>query len=241
MTPMTLTTKDLARLIDLSSVRAECAEAEIRELAATARRLGVVCVFALPCYTRLLASLLADAPHIGIGGVVGFPSGAHVTAIKVAEARQLLADGATELDMVLNVGWLRSGHEAAVRDDIRAVVEAAGGVPVKVILECHWLTAGQIRRACELCLRGGSRLGQDRHRLGTHRRHPRQSNHHPRRGGRAAPGSRLPAACAISTRSSRCTGWACGASASARPAASASSRTAPHGPVAPLKSDHPYV
>ena len=61
---MTLTAQDLARLIDLSSVRAECDEPEIRELAATARKLGVVCAFALPCYTRLLKSLLADAPHI---------------------------------------------------------------------------------------------------------------------------------------------------------------------------------
>lgn len=153
---MTLTAQELARLIDLSSVRAECDEAEIRELAATARRLGVVCVFSLPCYTRLLTSLLADAPHIGIGGVVGFPSGAHVTSIKVAEARQLLADGATELDMVISIGLLRSGEYQAVRDDIRAVVDAAGGVPVKVILECHWLTDDQIRRASELCIEAGA-------------------------------------------------------------------------------------
>lgn len=153
---MNLTSKDLARLIDLSSVRAECDETEIRDLAATARDLGVVCVFALPCYTRLLKSLLADAPHIGIGGVVGFPSGAHVTSIKVAEVKQQLADGATELDMVINVGLLRSGNYQAVREDIRAVVEAAGGVPVKVILECHWLTPEQIRLASELCVEAGA-------------------------------------------------------------------------------------
>ncbi len=153
---MTLTAKELARLIDLSAVRAECDETEIRELAATARRLGVVCVFSLPCHTRLLSSLLADAPHIGIGGVVGFPSGAHTTAIKVAEARELLAEGATELDMVINVGWLRSGRHEAVREDIRAVVGAAGKVPVKVILECHWLTPEQIRTGSELCVEAGA-------------------------------------------------------------------------------------
>jgi len=153
---MTLTVHDLARLIDLSAVRAECDENEIRELAATARRLGVVCVFAQPCYTRLLKSLLADAPHIGIGGVVGFPSGAHTPSIKLAEARQQLADGATELDMVINIGLLRSGNDQAVREDIRAVVNAAGGVPVKVILECHWLTPGQIRSGSELCVEAGA-------------------------------------------------------------------------------------
>ena len=153
---MILTTNELARLIDLSCVRAENDEAEIRDLAATARELGVVCVFALPCYTRLLKELLADAPHIGIGGVVGFPSGAHTTTIKVAEARQSLADGATELDMVINVGWLRSGRHEAVSDDIRAVVEAAGEVPLKVILECHWLTPEQIRCGSELCVEAGA-------------------------------------------------------------------------------------
>jgi len=153
---MNLTTTDLARLIDLSAVRAECDETEIRELAAAARRLGVVCVFTLPCYTRLLASLLAEDPHIGVGGVVGFPSGAHVTAIKVAEARQLLADGATELDMVINVGLLRGGNYQTVGADIRAVVDAAGAVPVKVILECHWLTAEQIRIGSELCVAAGA-------------------------------------------------------------------------------------
>jgi deoxyribose-phosphate aldolase len=153
---MTLTNKDFARLIDLSAVRAECDETEIRELAATARRLGVVCVFGLPCHTRLLTSLLADVPHIGIGGVVGFPSGAHTTAIKIAEVRQQLADGATELDMVINVGQLRSGNDPAVREDIRAVVAAAGGVPVKVILECHWLTGGQIRVGSELAVEAGA-------------------------------------------------------------------------------------
>jgi deoxyribose-phosphate aldolase len=153
---MTLTSTDLARLIDLSAVRAECDEAEVRELAVIARRFGVVCVFALPCYTRLLASLLADCPHIGIGGVVGFPSGAHSTAIKVAEAKQQVADGATELDMVINIGWLRGGNHQAVRDDIRAVADAAGAVPLKVILECHWLTPEQIRSGSELCVEAGA-------------------------------------------------------------------------------------
>ena len=153
---MILTQQDLARMIDLSAVRAECDEAEIRELAAVARRFGVVCVFAMPCHTRLLASLLADCPHIGIGGVVGFPAGSHATAVKVTEVRQLLDDGATELDMVIQVGLLRSGRYQAVRDDIRAVVDAAAGVPVKVILECHWLTTEQIRIGSELCVEAGA-------------------------------------------------------------------------------------
>ncbi len=153
---MNLAKNEIARLIDLSCVRAECDESEIRQLAATARELGVVCVFALPSHTRLLKSLLVDAAHIGVGGAVGFPSGGHSTSIKVAEARELLAEGVTELDMVINVGWLLSGRYEAVREDIRGVVDAAGGVPVKVILECHWLTPEQIRIGSELCVEAGA-------------------------------------------------------------------------------------
>ena len=88
--------------------------------------------------------------------MAGFPSGAHSTATKVAEAREQLALGAAELDMVINVGMLRSGREQYVEDDIRAVVEAAGGVPVKVILEAHYLTDEQIVRGSQLAVRAGA-------------------------------------------------------------------------------------
>jgi deoxyribose-phosphate aldolase len=100
--------------------------------------------------------MLANDPEVGVGGTVGFPSGAHAPAVKAAEARQLLADGADELDMVINVGLLLSGRCAAVEDDVRAVVEAAEWAPVKVILECHYLNDDQIRRGAELCLRAGA-------------------------------------------------------------------------------------
>jgi len=153
---MNLTVQTLARMMDLSAVRAEVDEAEVRQLAEAARRYHCVCAFVLPCYLPELKALLVGAPDVGIGGVVGFPSGAHSTNVKVAEARQQLAEGATELDMVINVGMLRSGRDRYVEDDIRAVVEAAERVPVKVILEAHHLSDEQIVQGSRLAVRAGA-------------------------------------------------------------------------------------
>jgi deoxyribose-phosphate aldolase len=153
---MRLTAERLARMMDLSAVRAEVEAAEVRQLADTARRWNCACAFVLPCYQAELKALLADAPTVGLGGVVGFPSGAHTTAVKVAEVREQVDLGVTELDMVINVGWLRSGRTQAVADDIRAVVAAAHGVPVKVILEAHWLTDEQIIAGSRLAVEAGA-------------------------------------------------------------------------------------
>jgi len=153
---MTISVHDIARMTDLSAVRTDVDLAEVRQLAETCRKYHCICAFAMPCYTRELKAMLADAPDVRTGGVVGFPSGSHATPIKVAEARQALADGADELDMVINVGWLRSGCYDRVEEDIRRVVETAGATPVKVILECHYLIDDQIRRGAEICVRAGA-------------------------------------------------------------------------------------
>jgi deoxyribose-phosphate aldolase len=153
---MPLTVNELARMVDLSAVRTDVPIAEVRQLAALARQYNCVCAFAMPCYTRELAAMLADAPQVHVGGTVGFPSGASTPAIKAAEARQQLADGADELDMVMNVGLLLSGRYDDVVADIRAVVDAAETTPVKVIIEAHYLSDDQIRRGAELCLRAGA-------------------------------------------------------------------------------------
>ncbi len=153
---MKLNVSQIARMMDLSAVRTEVDAAELKKLAETAKKYNCICAFAMPCAVSELRDLLADAPEVGVGGVVGFPSGAHATATKVAEARQVLADGAVEVDMVINVGWLRSGRYDQVREDIRQVVAAVGQTPLKVILECHFLTDDQIRRGAELCVEAGA-------------------------------------------------------------------------------------
>jgi deoxyribose-phosphate aldolase len=149
---MLLTPEKLARLIDISAVRAQHGEREIREMVLRAKEHRFVAVHVLPSWVGFLKAQLQGEPDILIGAPVGFPSGGHTTAVKVAEARQLIADGVQELDMVINVGQLRSGHHDFVEQDIRAVVEAAGPLPVKVILEVHHLTPDEIKRACELAI-----------------------------------------------------------------------------------------
>jgi len=153
---MEFTLANVARMIDLSAVRADSDEAEVRALAEAARKYQCVCATTLPAYTPLIRDLLADEPAIRIGGNVGFPSGGTTSRMKVVEARELLGMGCSELDMVINIGQLLSGHYRYVLDDIRGVVEVAGGVPVKVILECHYLSPDQVRKACELCIEAGA-------------------------------------------------------------------------------------
>jgi len=153
---MKLTAREVARLIDISAVQAPHGEAEIRECVRNAKEFHFIAVHALPCWVTFLKGLLADTPDILVGAPVGFPSGAHRTEIKVAEAKLLIQDGVQEMDMMLNVGKLRSGDDRFCEEDIRAVVQAAGVVPVKVILEVHYLNREQLKRACEVCIRAGA-------------------------------------------------------------------------------------
>jgi deoxyribose-phosphate aldolase len=153
---MKLSVQQLARMMDLSAVRTDVQIEEIRQLAAVCKQYGCICAFVMPCYAAELKALLADASDTALGGVVGFPSGAQSTDSKVADVREHLALGARELDMVINVGMLKSGRLQFVEDDIRAVVEAAQGTPVKVILEAHYLTDEEIVRGSQLAVRAGA-------------------------------------------------------------------------------------
>ena len=153
---MKLTAREVARLIDISAVQAPHGEAEIRECVRNAKEFHFIAVHSLPCWVTFLKELLADSPDILVGAPVGFPSGAHRTEIKVAEAKLLIQDGVQEMDMMLNVGKLRTGEDRFCEEDIRAVVQAAGVVPVKVILEVHYLNRDQLKRACEVCIKAGA-------------------------------------------------------------------------------------
>ncbi len=146
----------IAGMMDLSAVQAQNTEDDVRALVALAKEYRCIAVFTLPGLTGLAAHLLGDEPGIRLGGVVGFPSGGSTTALKAGKAEEMVGLGCFELDMVINVGLLRSGRLEAVRTDIRGVVRAAQGAPVKVILECHHLTDEEIRTACRICLDSGA-------------------------------------------------------------------------------------
>ncbi|OHB57422.1 MAG: deoxyribose-phosphate aldolase [Planctomycetes bacterium GWF2_50_10] len=147
--------KDIARMLDISAVQADSTESDIRNMAALAKKYDCVACFAMPAYTRLLKELLCYAPNVNVGGVIGFPSGANTIESKVQQTHQLLDLGCNELDMVINIGRLKSADFAYVFNDVYSVVNVAGNICVKLILECHYLTNDEIKTACELAVKAG--------------------------------------------------------------------------------------
>lgn len=145
----------IPRLIDVSCVKAESTLEDIEKMVYAAKHFRFVCAFALPGFTRTLVEKLSDCSDIMVGGVVGFPAGGDTTAVKVAGARDMIAAGVNELDMVINVGALKSAQYDMVYKDIRAVVDAAEGLPVKCILEIAHLTDDEICRGAELAVKAG--------------------------------------------------------------------------------------
>ena len=153
----TITLQQLAKTIDHSLLRPELTEADVIAGCELAKKYDVASVCVKPCHVRLAARLL-DGSDVKVGTVISFPHGNSTTAIKVAEARQALSDGAVELDMVINIGELRSGHEDYVQNEIKAVVDVAhpAGAIVKVIFENAYLTDEQKVAACRLSERAGA-------------------------------------------------------------------------------------
>ena len=151
---MALTRTQIAGMIDLSCVQSSSTLDDIADAVALARKYEVAAIFALPAHIPHLKELIGR-DKIPMGAVVGFPDGAATTAGKVAETQEQLAMGCVEFDMVNNIAWLKAGQDDLYLADVKAVVEAAEGKPVKVILECHHLTDAEIIHACELCVEAG--------------------------------------------------------------------------------------
>jgi deoxyribose-phosphate aldolase len=148
--------EQLAKTIDHSLLRPELMLSEVQEGCELAARYDVASVCVRPADVELAAELLSGS-SVAVGTVVGFPHGAHTTATKVFEAERALAAGASELDMVINIGWLRSGEDARVADDIAAVVRlAAGATLVKVILENAYLSDDEKLRGCQIAESAGA-------------------------------------------------------------------------------------
>jgi deoxyribose-phosphate aldolase len=147
----TLTERDIAKTIDHSLLRPELDDTFVEDGCRLAAAYDVASVCVPPVHVRRAAGILGGT-DVAVGTVVGFPHGYCTTETKVAETRQALADGATEIDMVLQIGALRSGRDADVEADIRAVVDVAhaAGAIVKVIFENAYLTDDEKVRACRL-------------------------------------------------------------------------------------------
>lgn len=141
--------------IDHTLLKQNATEADLRRLCAEAKEYQFKTVSINSCWTALCSDLLAGS-GVGVTTCIGFPLGACSTAAKVAEASQAVKDGTAEIDMVLNVGHFIAGDTDYCKKDIAAVVEAAQGHPVKVILECCLLSDEQIASACECAIEAGA-------------------------------------------------------------------------------------
>jgi deoxyribose-phosphate aldolase len=150
-----MTRAELARLLDHSVLKPEATEQQVREGADVVRawRIGFYCV--QPCWVKRAANLLAGSDAC-IVSVVAFPHGCDRSEIKARAAAVAIADGAGEIDMVLNLGALKTGDDALVAADVEAVVRAAPEATVKVILETTALTDDEKRRACRLAVAAGA-------------------------------------------------------------------------------------
>ena len=148
--------------IDHTLLKPDATPEQIRRLCTEADENGFASVCVNPAYVPLAAELLKDSA-VNVCTVIGFPLGMNATAIKAAEALKAVQDGADELDMVIQVGQLKSGNLAYVNpgniggeDRVRAVVEAGGGKLVKVIIETALLTDEEKVTACQLAQRAGA-------------------------------------------------------------------------------------
>jgi deoxyribose-phosphate aldolase len=152
-----LTYRDVAKTIDHSLLRPELDDQFVADGCRLAAEYDVASVCVRPQDVARAAQLLAGT-DVAVGTVIGFPHGSHRTETKVFEAKLALEDGATELDMVIDIGALRSGRDGYVRDQIAAIVETAhgGNAIVKVILENAYLNDEQKERGCRLAEAAGA-------------------------------------------------------------------------------------
>lgn len=142
--------KNLAQYIDHTALTAEKNESDILKLCDEAVKYHFYSVCINSAYIPLAKEKLAGT-DVKICTVIGFPLGANLTSVKAFETSEAIKAGANEIDMVLNVGWIKSQKWDAVKEDIKAVFNACHGTPLKVILETCLLSKEEIVKACEIC------------------------------------------------------------------------------------------
>lgn len=145
----------LASVIDHTQVKAYATQVDIAELCDEAVRLGLFAVTVNPVWVAYCAKRLAESDVL-INATVGFPLGANTAVIKVAETEEAIRNGAREIDMVINIGALKSGAHDYVAKEIRAITRAAGDAPVKVILETAYLSQDEKLTVCQLAADNGA-------------------------------------------------------------------------------------
>ena len=139
------------KMIDHTVLKADTPLETVKRICDEAIEYGFASVCINPCHVAYCADYLKDS-DVNVCTVIGFPLGANTSAVKAFETKDAIANGADEIDMVMNIGALKDKNYDLVRDDVKAIVEAANGTLVKVILETCLLTEDEIKKACELCV-----------------------------------------------------------------------------------------
>jgi deoxyribose-phosphate aldolase len=155
--PKEWTKAGLAKTIDHTLLKAIATEQAVRELCAEAKTNGFASVCVNPVWVPLCSRELAGS-SVMVCSVIGFPLGANASEIKAAEAKLAVAQGAKEVDMVINIGAAKSGDWKTVEQDIREVVKAVGNATVKVIIETCYLNESEKVKACEAAARAGAQF-----------------------------------------------------------------------------------
>ncbi|MCK0471578.1 deoxyribose-phosphate aldolase [Halalkalibacter sp. APA_J-10(15)] len=149
--------QSISRYIDHTALKADVSEKDIVQLCTEAKEYSFASVCVNPTWVKLAAQLLQDEEDVKVCTVIGFPLGANTTDAKAFETKNAIENGATEIDMVINVAALKSKDNDLVERDIRAVVHASSGQALtKVIIETSLLTEEEKRRACELAVKAGA-------------------------------------------------------------------------------------
>lgn len=149
---------EIAKMIDHTLLKPDATDSEIKKIADEAKEYGFASVCVNPCHVKLVADALKDT-DVKVCTVIGFPLGANTTETKVFETKEAILNGANEIDMVLNIGKLKSGDYDYVKKDIEAVTNTAksfGEIIVKVILETCYLTDDEKVRACKITVDAGA-------------------------------------------------------------------------------------
>ncbi|TVQ77514.1 MAG: deoxyribose-phosphate aldolase [Bradymonadales bacterium] len=146
--------ENLNQIIDHTLLKADATEKDFEQVFKEAQEHHFFSVCVPPCRVREAREALGNS-RVRICSVVGFPLGNSLTEVKAYEARQLVEMGVHEIDMVMNIGFLKDGRDLSLQEDIEAVIQAARPCPVKVILETSLLSPGEIKRASEIIVRAG--------------------------------------------------------------------------------------
>lgn len=150
-----LSQNDVAYLIDISALKIDTSYQDVQKMIEACKKYAIGCAFCWPCFSEMMGKELKGT-KTAFGTSLAFPSGQEPTFIKVKQAEYYVSLGAAEIDMVMNVGYLKSGWYDKALEDIKAVRKACEGTSLKVIIEAMLLSDEQIRDACKIVMDSGA-------------------------------------------------------------------------------------